>query len=76
MWCFSGAGGVGIPAAAIQSSCAKHFLQKSKRCRDGQMKLLANKVHIQGMKVLLAVKVHKQEPQRKWLLFTQPSLHK
>ena len=28
------------------------------------MKLLANKVHIQGMKVLLADKVHKQEPQR------------
>ena len=26
------------------------------------MKLLANKVHIQGMKVLLADKVHKQEP--------------
>ena len=31
------------------------------------MKLLANKVHIQGMEVLLADKVHKQEPQRKWL---------
>ena len=29
------------------------------------MKLLANnKVHIQGMKVLLADKVHNQEPQR------------
>ena len=26
------------------------------------MKLLANKVHIQGMKVLLADKVHEQEP--------------
>ena len=40
------------------------------------MKLLANKVHIQGMEVLLADKVHKQEPQCKWLRFTQPSLHK
>ena len=26
--------------------------------------------------VLLADKVHKQEPQRKWLRFTQSSLHK
>ena len=26
------------------------------------MKLLANKVHIQGMEVLLVDKVHKQEP--------------
>ena len=40
------------------------------------MKLLANKVHIKGMEVLLADKVHKQEPQRKWLHFIQPSLHK
>ena len=40
------------------------------------MKLLASKVHIQGMEVLLADKVHKQELQRKWLRFTQPSLHK
>ena len=31
------------------------------------MKLLAKKVHIQGMTVLLADKVHKQEPQCKWL---------
>ena len=28
------------------------------------MKLLANKVHLQGMEILLADKVHKQEPQR------------
>ena len=35
------------------------------------MKLLANKVRIQGMKMLLADIVHKQEPQR----FTQPSLN-
>ena len=28
------------------------------------MELLANKVYIQGMEVLLADKVHKQEPQR------------
>ena len=27
------------------------------------MKLLANKVHIQGMEVLLADKMHKQEPE-------------
>ena len=27
------------------------------------MELLANKVHIKGMEVLLADKVHKQEPQ-------------
>ena len=31
------------------------------------MKLLANKVHIQGMIILLDDKVHKQERQRKWL---------
>ena len=42
-----------------------------KRC----MELLANKVCIQGMEVLLADKVRKQEPQRKWLPFTQPFLH-
>ena len=34
------------------------FLSEIKRCRDGGMKLLANKVHIQGMEVLLADKVH------------------
>ena len=39
------------------------------------MKLLANKVHIKGIEIL-ADKVHKQEPQGKWLHFTQPSLHK
>ena len=39
-------------------------MKKSKRCRDGGIKLLANKVHIQGMEVSLADKVHKQEPQR------------
>ena len=32
--------------------------------RGGGVKLLANKVHIQGVEVLLADKVHKQEPQR------------
>ena len=42
--------------------CTKDFFKQSKRCRDGWMKLLANKAHIQGMKVLLADKVHKQEP--------------
>ena len=40
------------------------------------MKLFANKVHIQGMTVLMADKVHEQEPQHKWIRFTQPSLHK
>ena len=39
------------------------------------MELLANEVCIQGMEVLLADKVRKQEPQRKWLPFTQPFLH-
>ena len=40
------------------------------------MKLLTNKVHIQGMEVLLAEKVHKQEPQCKMAIcFTQPSLY-
>ena len=39
------------------------------------MQLLANKVHKQGM-ILLADKVHEQEPQCKWLHFTHPSLHK
>ena len=34
---------------------------------DGWVKLLANKVHIQGMEVLLADIMHKQEPQCKWL---------
>ena len=42
------------------------------------MKLLAKKVHIQGMEVLLADKVHKQEPQRIYIAihFAQPSIHK
>ena len=39
------------------------------------MKLLANKVHTQGMTILLADEVNEQEPQRKWLCFTQPSQH-
>ena len=46
----------------------KYFFQKiKKRYKDGWMKLLANKVHIQGMTVfiLLADKVHEQEPQCK-----------
>ena len=38
------------------------------------MKLLANKVHIQGMTVLLADKMHEQEPQSKWVHFTQPCI--
>ena len=41
----------------------KDFLQKSKDVGDGWMKLLVNKLHIQGMEVLLADKVHKQESQ-------------
>ena len=42
----------------------KDHFQKSKRCRDGQKKLLANQVHIQGMTV---DEVYKQEPRHKWL---------
>ena len=38
------------------------------------MKLLANKVHIQGMKVLLADKVHKQEPQHVAIRFTHATI--
>ena len=38
------------------------------------MKLLANKVHIQGMKVLLADKVHKQEPQYVAICFTHATV--
>ena len=34
--------------------------KKSKRCRDGWMKLLANKVHIQELTVLLANIVHEE----------------
>ena len=38
------------------------------------MKQLADKVHIQGMKVLLADKVHKQEPQRLVIRFTHATI--
>ena len=38
------------------------------------MKLLANKVHIQGIEVLLADKVHKQEPQRVAIHFTHATI--
>ena len=38
------------------------------------MKLLVNKVHIQGMEVLLADKVHKQEPQRVAICFTHATV--
>ena len=38
------------------------------------MKLLANKVHMQGMEVLLADKVHKQEPQRVFICFTHATI--
>ena len=37
-------------------------------------KLLANKVHIQGMEVLLADKVHKQEPQHVAIHFTHATI--
>ena len=40
---------------------------KNQRCRNGWMKTLAKKVHIQEMTIFLADKVHKQETQRKWL---------
>ena len=39
-----------------------------------RMKLLANKVHIQGMEVLLADKVYKQEPQRVTIHFTHATI--
>ena len=39
------------------------------------MKLLANKVRMQGMTVLLADKVHKQEPQRVTIRFTHATIH-
>ena len=39
------------------------------------MKLLANKVHtVQGMEVLLADKVHKQEPQCVAIRFTHATI--
>ena len=38
------------------------------------MKLLANKVHIQGMKILLAGKVHKQEPQLVTIRFSHATI--
>ena len=38
------------------------------------MKLLANKVHIQGMEVLLADKVHKQEPQHVGMHFIHATI--
>ena len=38
------------------------------------MKLLANKVHIQGMEMLLADKVHEQEPQRVAIRFTYATI--
>ena len=38
------------------------------------MKLLANEVHMQGMEVLLADKVHKQEPQRVAICFTHATM--
>ena len=38
------------------------------------MKLLANKVHIQGMEVLLVDKVHKQEPQCVAIRFTHATI--
>ena len=38
------------------------------------MKLLANKVHIQGMEVLLADKVRKQEPQRVAIRFKHATI--
>ena len=38
------------------------------------MKLLANKVNIQGMEVLLADKVHKQKAQRVPIHFTHATI--
>ena len=38
------------------------------------MELLAKKVHMQGMEVLLADKVHKQEPQHVAICFTHATI--
>ena len=38
------------------------------------MKLVANKIYIQGMEVLLGDKVHKQEPQRVAIRFTYATI--
>ena len=49
-------------------------MQKSNMQGQQGVQLLGNKVHIQGMTVL-ADNVHKQEPIRKWIRFTQSLLH-
>ena len=46
------------------------FLAEIKRYGEGWIQLLDNNAH------LLVDTVHKQEPQRKWLLFILPPLHK
>ena len=55
----------------------KRFLAEIKRCRDEGMRLLANKlvhIHVQGMEILLAEKVHKQEPQCVAIRFTHATI--
>ena len=76
----------------LEQEFIKRFLAEIIKMYGWGKKLLANKVHIQGMEIFIycmADKVHKQEPQRKnqatpdyhnvWLYITshmQPSLHK
>ena len=45
-----------IPVTVLYTNLLKYYLQKSERYRDGDEATLANKVHIQGMDVLLADK--------------------
>ena len=50
------------------------FLAEIKKMQGWELKLLANKVHIQGMEVLLADKVHEKEPQRVAICFTHATI--
>ena len=45
---------------------SKNFFSRNQKDVENQwMKLFANKVHIQGMTILLADKVYEEEPQHK-----------
>ena len=56
-------------------SCLVYSLLKDVLRRDIWDSLLANKVHIQGMEVLLADKMYKLEPQCKWLYISHNHLY-
>ena len=63
--------------AVLYTYTYKRFLVEIKRCRDEGMRLLANKlvhIHVQGMEILLAEKVHKQEPRRVAIRFTHATI--